>query len=214
LLILLIIAALSIPTLAEQVIETSVATRTIHQDYPNTVYGGRAMIWRSEARGDTLARKAYYKFEVSNIADAEVVATASLSFFIYDPPTLGSIQPVPDRTYCPQADANKAFTKQQAWPANLTLSLDPADGKTRIYSSFVYRGGLSSHVEKPQGPLNSQRNEAKLAISADDPCFGRSWHQVGYNVLHLDQSVSWQAMEDSPTKNGQLPVFWKSIGAW
>lgn len=39
--------------------------------------------------------------------------------------------------YCPQADANKAFTKQQAWPANLTLSLDPADGKTRIL--FILR---------------------------------------------------------------------------
>lgn len=116
--------------------------------------------------------------------------------------------------YCPQADHRKLLPVSRAWPASFYADHDPADGKTRIYSSFVYRGGLASHAGTSQGPLNTHRQSGRYGVAADDPCFGRSWHETGYNVLNLDQSVSYHDMDPSPVPQGQLPIFWQNIHAW
>ena len=115
--------------------------------------------------------------------------------------------------YCPSAASRGGVGFNQAWPKSFD-NRNPADGKTRIFSTYVYRGGLSSQVGGPNGPLNINVNSGTLATFADNPCFGRMWHKETYNVAFLDGCVKSFHFDESPVRGGHLQDLWKAINAW
>ena len=116
--------------------------------------------------------------------------------------------------YCPSADKRGGVGHNQAWPRSFDDNRNPADGKSRIFSTYVYRGGLSSQVGTPNGPLSVHRNSGALATFADNPCSGKMWHEGKYNVAFLDGHVESFAFDKPVVPAGHLQNLWKAINAW
>lgn len=117
--------------------------------------------------------------------------------------------------YCPAAKRKGGITPAQAWPRAFDGSRNPADdGTSRIFSTYAYRGGLSSHSGKPDGPLNLNRDPSGLATVADNPCSGRMWHDGGYNVAYLDGHVAFADFDSPPVTAGRLKGLWEAIDAY
>ena len=88
----------------------------------------------------------------------------------------------PEIYYCPD-DTQTVYLKN--WDTDdrkvvgLIFRQCTAPGYTEAASPYTTRNyGL------PFGP-------ADLAIISDIPCYNRSWHSDGYNILYLDRHVSW-----------------------
>ena len=113
--------------------------------------------------------------------------------------------------YCPTAQDNGWLSYNQAWPRQVNPSGDPADGKKRVASSYVYRGGLLSQAGTPNGPLEISGNSSSAGVLADDPCTGAMWHSKGYNVSYLDGRVEFCQMDKSPVLRGRLQDFWPIV---
>jgi len=114
--------------------------------------------------------------------------------------------------YCPAAGSRGGITAARAWPRCFNNRRDPADGKTRIFSTYAYRGGLSSHAGRPEGPLNVYRFSGRTAVLADNPCAGRRWHDGGYNIAYLDGHVRFAALAGTPVPAGRLDELWQAVG--
>ncbi|MDY7010417.1 MAG: type II secretion system protein [Planctomycetota bacterium] len=116
--------------------------------------------------------------------------------------------------YCPSATDSGGIGYNQGWPRAFDNNRNPADGKTRVFSTYAYRGGLSSHAGKPNGPLNVNRNPGTLAVFADNPCSGKMWHEGLYNVAFLDGHIESCAFDKPVVPAGHLQDLWQAIGAW
>ena len=90
----------------------------------------------------------------------------------------------------------------------------PADGKTLVWTSYVYRGGLTSQAGTPNGPLNVYRNPSTSALLADSPCFNSIWHEDGYNVAFIDTRVRFFHFDSPIVPDGRLQFFWQSVDAF
>ena len=98
-----------------------------------------------------------------------------------------------------------------AWPQNLDAQRNPLDGKTRIYGSYAYRGGLASRAGTPLGPLNLHRHSGRLGVLSDNPCSGRMWHRGGYYIATLDGAVGFHAFDAPPVPDGRLQDLWSAL---
>jgi len=116
--------------------------------------------------------------------------------------------------YCPSASGSGGIGYNQGWPRAFDNNRNPADGKTRIFSTYAYRGGLSSHAGEPNGPLNINRNPGTLAVFADNPCLGEMWHEGLYNVAFLDGHIESFAFDKPVVPAGHLQDLWQAIDAW
>jgi prepilin-type processing-associated H-X9-DG protein len=116
--------------------------------------------------------------------------------------------------YCPAADKKGGVGHNQAWPRAFDDDRNPADGKSRIFSTYVYRGGLSSQTGTSNGPLSINRNSGALATFADNPCSGNMWHEKKYNVAFLDGHIESFTFDNSVVPAGHLQDFWQAINAW
>ena len=116
--------------------------------------------------------------------------------------------------YCPSAGDNGGIGYEQGWPRAFDVRRNPGDGKSRIFSTYAYRGGLSSRSGHADGPLNIYRNSAALAVFADDPCQGQMWHEGAYNIAFLDCRVGSFAFDQPVISDGHLQTLWKAIDAW
>ncbi len=116
--------------------------------------------------------------------------------------------------YCPSAQSRGGIGHNQAWPRSFDDDRNPSDGKSTVFSTYAYRGGLSSQAGKPDGPLNINRNPGTLAVFADDPCSGNMWHEKKYNVAFLDCHVESFAFDEPVVADGHIQTLWQAIGAW
>ena len=116
--------------------------------------------------------------------------------------------------YCPSAQSRGGIGYDQGWPRAFDDDRNPADGKTRIFSTYAYRAGLSSQAGKPNGPLNVYRNPGTLAVFADDPCSGKMWHEGLYNFAFLDCHIESFAFDEPVVPGGHIQTLWQAIDAW
>ncbi len=114
--------------------------------------------------------------------------------------------------YCPEVQ-RMDWGYDKAWPRRINSDRTPADGKTLVWSSYAYRGGLSSQIGTPNGPLNVYRNPSTLAVLADSPCFNSMWHEDGYNVAFIDTHVRFFHFDHPIVPDGRLQVLWQSVDA-
>lgn len=112
--------------------------------------------------------------------------------------------------YCAEAERTGALTYSQAWPSATDGQGDPADGKTRIFSSYAYRGGLTSHMGQPEGPL-SIGADGSLPILADNPCFSSFWHRNGYNIAFADGHIKFAGFDSPVVPAGHLQDLWEMV---
>ena len=115
--------------------------------------------------------------------------------------------------YCPEREI-RGRGYRHAWPAAMTAERGPADGKSRIYGSYAYRGGLWSGRGTEYGPLNIHRNSGGLGLLVDYPGFGSMWHADGYNAAFLDGRVEYVHSTQPMVHDARLMVFWQVIGAF
>lgn len=119
----------------------------------------------------------------------------------------------PQTFYCPAAGRAGGITFAQGWPAS-TTGRNPDDGRTRVYWTYGYRGGMSSEAPGPLGPLNLMRaGAADEPVVADDPCRGRMWHDGGYAIGFADGHVGFAAFDEPPLSDGRLIAFWDLLPA-
>ncbi len=116
--------------------------------------------------------------------------------------------------FCPAAESKGGVGYDHAWPRTFDANRNPSDGKTRIFGSLAYRGGLSSQAGTPNGPLNIYRNSGALAVLADNPCSGRMWHEGKYNVAFLDGRSEAFHFDQPVVPDGRLYSLWKAINAF
>lgn len=99
---------------------------------------------------------------------------------------------------------------RHAWPRAFE-GHQPADGKTRIHTSYAYRGGMESQAGTPLGPVSLGRDPAVTPIHADDPTLGAQWHPEGYNVGHLDGSIRLYTFDTPPVPDFRVHEMWRKI---
>ena len=116
--------------------------------------------------------------------------------------------------YCPEADRRMDWGYDQLWPQRTNDNRMPTDGKSQVWSSYAYRGGLSSQAGTPNGPLNLYRNPGTLAVLADSPCFGSMWHEGGYNVAFLDTRVEFCPFDQPIVPDEHIQGLWQAIDAF
>jgi prepilin-type N-terminal cleavage/methylation domain-containing protein len=112
--------------------------------------------------------------------------------------------------YCPAAARTEGETYEQCWPSSFDAARNPADGKTRIYATYAYRGGLQSQRGTELGPINLFRSGGVQPTLADNPCRRRMWHE-GYNVAFSDAHVAFYEFDEPQIERGDLSDLWLSI---
>ncbi len=116
--------------------------------------------------------------------------------------------------FCPQADRRGGVSHAQAWPRSFTPTRNPGDGTLRVLVTYVYRGGLASQVGRGDGTIRAGDHPATLGLFADDPAYGRLWHEGGYNVAFLDGHVRFRRFDAPPVARGDVRELWRAMDAW
>lgn len=110
--------------------------------------------------------------------------------------------------YCPRR-AQQGWGLGNAWPRRWN-GWQPDDGKTRIFTSYAYRGGLASQGDGPWGRLNLHRLPPGSAVLADNPMYGARWHEQGHNIALIDGRVQGVRPE-LPMIDGRLQHYWPRV---
>ena len=116
-----------------------------------------------------------------------------------------------EQYYCPAAERRGGVGCRQAWPKSFTPDRDPADGTSRIFFTYAYRGGLRSQAGTALGPVNLSRHSGSLPVLADNPCNRRMWHDGGYNIAFLDGRVEFRPFSAPIVLRGELPALWTAL---
>jgi prepilin-type processing-associated H-X9-DG protein len=119
-----------------------------------------------------------------------------------------------EQYYCPLAGGSGGVTFARAWPDAFDARRNPADGTTRVFVNYAYRGGLTSQVGTPEGTVRAPQAGGATALVADNPCSGRMWHVGGYNVGFADGRVEFCAFQRPPVPRGDLRKLWIALDAW
>ena len=113
--------------------------------------------------------------------------------------------------YCPSATTGGGVDYEQAWPRSFDGERDPSDGKSAVFSTYAYRGGMTSKAGTPLGPINALRTVGSTPILADNPCSMQMWHEGGYNVAFLDGRAQFFGFAAPIVTSGHLPTLWQAI---